>query len=405
MPLYAYKAVHAGGHGSQAVSGTLTADTPRQARDTLRARGYTVQQVREQQDGASLGRFGFRLPGRSHQARTLIFIGELSTLLGAGIPLLDAMDTILKQSRGGWRDAALRLRDRIASGIGLADAMREQPRVFDELTLTITEVGENSGTLDVVLGQLAKFKEQSLQFKGRVANALVYPCIVLLLGVGVSIFLMTFVLPNMLNALIEADRELPWVTRLVKGCSDFLIYRWWLVALSAAGILLLLGAASQSIGCRYYWHKMQLRLPVLGLLIRKQAIARVAMVIATLLRTGVEFVRAIQIAQRTTTNLAIRQALRQCEAAVRAGQDIADGLEDTGVFPPTVLQIFSVGQQSGNLETMLDRLADDYDQQVALASQRVGAVLEPFLILIMVFMVGAILFATILPILETANVL
>ncbi|MEZ6192081.1 MAG: type II secretion system F family protein [Phycisphaerales bacterium] len=405
MPIFAYKAVQAGTGGAQPVTGTLTADSPRQARDTLRARGYTIQAVSEHRERVGFGGLRFTLPGLRHQAKTVIFIGELSTLLGAGIPLLDAIDTILKQHRGGFHDSILRLRDRIAAGIGLADAMREQPKVFDELTVTITEVGENSGTLDEVLSQLARFKERSLQFKGRVANALVYPCIVLLLGVAVSMFLMTFVLPNMLNALVEADRELPFVTRLVKGFSDFLIYRWWLVALAVGGIAMLFGAASRSPRCRLLWHKIQLRLPVLGILIRKQAIARVAMVISTLLRTGVEFVRAIQIAQRTTHNLALRQALQQCEAAVHAGQDIADGLEDTGAFPPTVLQIFSVGQQSGKLESMLDRLARDYDQQVALASQRVGAVLEPFLILIMVFMVGAILFATILPILETANVL
>ncbi len=404
MPVFTYKAIPHGAVSTQAVTGTLTADSPRQARDTLRARGLTIQQVAAHSASTPFSLRRLRLPGRRHQTKTVIFIGELSTLLGAGIPLLDAIDTILKQHHGPFHHTILQLRDRIAAGIGLADAMREQPGVFDELTITITEVGENSGTLDTVLAQLAGFKQRSQQFKGRVANALIYPCIVLLLGVAVSLFLMTFVLPNMLNALIEADRELPLITRLVKSCSDFLIYRWWLIVAAVAVGGLGLIAISRSGHCRYQWHRVQLRLPAIGMLIRKQAIARVAMVIATLMRSGVEFVRAIQIAQRTTHNLALRQALRQCEAAVHAGQDIADGLEDTGAFPPTVLQIFSVGQQSGKLESMLDRLASDYDQQVALASQRLGAMLEPFLILIMVFMVGAILFATILPILETANV-
>ncbi len=405
MPLFAYKAMHPGAGGTQAVTGTLTADSPRQARDALRARGLTIQQVTSQSETTGLWwRHFLRLPGRRHQTKTVMFVGELSTLLGAGIPLLDAIDTILKQHHGGFHNTILQLRDRVAAGVGLAEAMREQPGVFDELTITITEVGENSGTLEDVLGQLARFKERAQQFKGRVANALIYPCIVLLLGVAVSLFLMTFVLPNMLNALIEADRELPLITSIVKSISDFLIYRWWLVAAVVVGIVLVFSAASRSQRCRYQWHKIQLRLPVVGMLIRKQAISRVAIVISTLMRSGVEFVRAIQISQRTTHNLALRQALRQCEAAVHAGQDIADGLEDTGAFPPTVLQIFSVGQQSGKLEAMLDRLASDYDQQVAMASQRLGAMLEPFLILIMVFMVGAILFATILPILETANV-
>jgi len=404
MPVFSYKAIPSGPISNQVVTGTLTADSPRQARDTLRSRGLTIQQVAVLHTNSAFSLRRLRLPGRRHHTKTVLFIGELSTLLGAGIPLLDTIDTILKQHHGGFHNTILQLRDRIAAGTGLADAMREQHDVFDELTITITEVGEYSGTLDTVLAQLAGFKQQSEQFKGRVANALIYPCIVLLLGVAVSLFLMTFVLPNMLNALIEADRELPLITKLVKSCSDFLIYRWWMIVPVVTGGAVGIVAMSRSHQCRYQWHKIQLRLPVIGLLIRKQAIARIAIVITTLMRSGVEFVRAIQIAQRTTHNLALRQALRQCEAAVHAGQDIADALEDTGVFPPTVLQIFSVGQQSGKLESMLDRLARDYDQQVTLASQRLGAMLEPILILIMVFMVGAILFATILPILETANV-
>lgn len=404
MPVFNYKAVPVNSGGGQIVTGTLSADTARQARDTLRARGMTILQITAHTTRSAFSLRLLRLPRQQYQAKTATFIGELSTLLGAGIPLLDAIDTILQQHQGGFHHTILQLRDRIAAGIGLADAMREQPRVFDELTATITEVGENAGTLDTVLAQLAQFKQRSQQFKNRVANALIYPCIVLMLGVAVSLFLMTFVLPNMLNALIEADRELPLVTRVVKSCSDFLIYRWWLILLVAAATILPLAIVFRSDRCRYLWSRCQLRLPVIGVLIRKQAIARIAIVIATLMRSGVEFIRAVQIAQRTTQNLSLRQALRQCEAAVRAGQDIADGLEDTGAFPPTVLQIFSVGQQSGRLESMLDRLADDYDQQVTIASQRIGSMLEPFLILIMVFMVGAILFATILPILETANV-
>ncbi len=406
MPIFTYKAVHQSsvGAGGEGVTGMLTADTPRQARDLLRARGLTIQEINAQTLMIGTDLRWLRLPGRRYQAKSGVFISELSTLLGAGIPLLDTLDTVLKQHHGGFHTAILQLRDKVAAGSSLADAMREQPRIFDELTITITEVGESSGTLETVLEQLSVFKDRSQQFKGRVANALIYPCIVLMLGVVVSLFLMTFVLPNMLNSLVEADRQLPMITRIVKALSDFLIYRWWLLLAAAAAGAMLLGTASRSHRGRYFWHRLQLRLPVVGMMIRKQAIARVSMVISTLMRSGVVFERSIQIAQRTTHNLVLRRALRQCEAAVNAGRDIADGLEDTGAFPPTVLQIFSVGQHSGKLESMLDRLAHDYDQQVALSSQRLGAVLEPFLILIMVFMVGAILFATILPILESANV-
>lgn len=401
MPVFAYKAIDS---DASPACGLLTADTPRQARDLLRSRGLTVREV-STRASASAGPAWLRgIGGQRHGAKVVSFVRELSTLLGVGIPLLDAIDTITKQHAGGFKTSLLALRDRVSAGVSLADAMGEQPELFDELSVNMVEVGESAGTLEAVLDQLSQFKERSLSLKNRVATALIYPCIVLVMAVGVSVLLMTVVVPNLLSALVDAGRPLPFTTRVVKAASDGLVNWWWLMLVLVAGAAAALGAVLRTGRGRLAWHRLQLRLPLVGDLVRKQAVVRIAIVMAALLRSGVVFVRAVHIAQKSTKNLVLRDALARCESAVTSGRDIGESLAETRAFPPLVVQIFAVGQQSGRLEEMLERLAADYDRQLNTASQRLTAVLEPLFILVMVVLVGFIAFATILPMLEAANV-
>ncbi|MDB5324097.1 MAG: ral secretion pathway protein GspF, partial [Phycisphaerales bacterium] len=270
---------------------------------------------------------------------------------------------------------------------------------------SITEVGETAGNLEGVLERLAEFKERSQILKDRVGTALLYPLIVFCMAISVSLFLMTFVVPKLLAGLIEAKREIPLVTRIVKGVSDALVNQWWLILLVGAGLVALIAALLKSPAGRRRWHRLQLRIPIVGDMIRKQAIIRMSVIVSTLMRSGMVFAHAVHIACRATRNQVVRDALRACETAVERGQDIAAALADTGAFPRVVVQIFAVGQHSGRLEEMLDRLATDYDRQLATTSQRLTAVLEPLLILLLVILVGFIAFATVLPMLEAANAL
>jgi type II secretory pathway component PulF len=191
---------------------------------------------------------------------------------------------------------------------------------------------------------------------------------------------------------------------VVKGFSDFLIVWWWLLAACGFAVFIGLGAVLRTPRGKLAWHRFVLRVPILGDLVRKQAIVRICVVVGTLLKSGVVFVRAVQIAQRTTSNLVLRQALVECERAINAGGDIGEAIERTGAFPPMVVQVFAVGQQSGRLEEMLDRLAVTYDQQVNTAAARLTAVLEPALIVLLALVVLFIVLATVLPILEAGNV-
>ena len=402
MAVYAYIA-SAGGQSAN-MRGTITAASPRQARDQLRQRGLSIRDIVQQRPDRRESWLARHLAGR-RGAEVTCLLQELSTLLGAGIPLMESLGTITRQHTGRFQQSIMLLRDHVAAGGSLAEAMKLQPGLFDDLCLNIIEVGEDAGRLDVALGRLVDFRRRSAGIKNRVASALMYPCVVMSAGLACSIFLMTYVLPNILNVLVESGKKMPFATVVIKGISDFMIGWWGALLLGGVGVVCGVGALLRTERGRMRWHRLQLGIPLLGELIRKQAIARMAMVMAALLKSDVVFERAVQIAQRTVHNRVLREALVACEQAVHAGRDIAAALEKTQAFPPLVIQVFAVGQASGRLETMLENLATDYDTQVDITSGRLTTLLEPLMMVLLAVLVGAIAFATILPILEAGNVL
>jgi general secretion pathway protein F len=401
MAVFAYRATTA---AAQPVTGTLVADTPRQAREQLHDRGLVVRSVVQRHARANAASaFRARWSRRRLATRSVGLTRDLATLLAVGVPLVDALGTLAEQATGPLRSVVLQLQDRVASGASVAVAMAEQPGAFDELDVALAGVGEAAGNLDVVLDRLAEFKEARSAVRNRVGTALIYPAIVFVVAVSVSILLMTFVVPKLLAPLVESGQPIPPITRIVKGASDAIVGYWWVGAIAVVTV----GAAAASIlntpRGRAAWDRFVLRVPLLGDAAAKQSIARVAMVLAVLLRSGIVFVRAVEIAARTAPNGRLREALVRLGAAVTTGADVAEAVRSSGAFPPMVVQMFAVGQQSGRLEDMLDRLAADYDRQVRTLTTRLTAVLEPALILLLVAMVGTIALATLLPMLEAAD--
>ena len=405
MALYSYIASGGADAGTVPVRGTITADSPRQARDQLRTRGLVIREITPQEPHAMRKSRMDRYLSRRQVGNVTGLLQELLTLLGAGIPLLEALDTITRQHKGRFQRSILMLREHVAAGGSLAEAMAMQPALFDELTVSIVDVGENAGTLDTTLGKLVDFRRKSAGLKNRITSALMYPAIVLAAGLVVSIFLMAYVVPNLLSVLVESGKELPTATVVVKGLSDFLLGWWWALVLAGVAALVGLFGLLRTDRGLMIWHRMQLKVPLVGDLVRKQAIARMSMVMATLLKSGLMFVRAVQIARKTVRNKVLCGALETCEKAVVAGQDISAALESTQAFPPLVIQIFAVGQASGQLDEMLDDLAVNYDAQVDVASGLLTTLLEPITTIMLAIVVGFIVFATILPILEAGNVL
>ncbi len=401
MAVYEYKAIDV---DEASVVGTIVAGTARQARDVLRERGLTISQVLPVAE-ASGDSFRRRRRARRAQSEVVAFIRELATLLGAGIPLLKALQTLARQHRGHFRTVVEQLSDQVTAGVSLGEAMGRADAYFDEMCVSIVQVGESTGSLEDALRQLADFKEKAHRLRSSITTALVYPAVVCVIGLAVSVFLMTYVVPNLLGTLTQAGKQLPMITRIVKAVSDLLLGWWWAML---AGVSLMVAALKLILrrpGARLTADRLILRIPLIGELIRKENTSRMAVVLAALLRSGLQFVDAVRITRRTMRSRVFRRAMDDYASAVTAGRDVAGPLAASGVFSPMVVQMLTVGQQAGQIEDMLQQIADAYDLQVATATQRLTAVLEPLLIVLLAILVGFIAFATILPILEVSDVL
>lgn len=401
MPVFTFKALDA---RQAKVNGAIAADSPLEARNLLRARGLMIEAI-DLQRSQRRWTVQWLMRKRGGSSRVASILYELATLLSVGVDLVEALNTLARQQRGYFRTSLLLLKDRIAGGAGLAEAMGEQADIFGEPIIRMIEVGEKAGNLDQVLGQLAEFQERSLQLKDRVLGAVLYPAMVFITAIGVSLFLMTVVVPMLLTNLIDAGRTLPWPTRLLKAASDLLIGHGQLIAAVTVSVIVAVIILVNTERGRFAWHRVLLRIPLTGSIAARQAISRLAGTMAVLMRSGIVYTEASEIAARACNNLVYRQALLASNREITGGKDISVALDETGVFPPLVVQAFSVGQTSGQLEDMLERLAANYDRQVASLANRLASVLEPILILTLAVFVGFILFATLLPILEAGNVL
>jgi type II secretory pathway component PulF len=383
--------------------GSVSADSPRQARDQLRARGIEVQRLTDS-SASGKNKFAWSFGTTSLQSQWADAAQELSMLLRAGITLLESLDTLAKQQTGRFRVVLMSVRDRVAAGVSLADAMAERPDVFDRASIHLVEVGENAGNLEHVLEQLATFKLRMAETKDQVISTLIYPAFLVLFGIGAAIFLMTVVMPTLLENLQETLTVLPWPTRVVQSFSGFLVTYGWLLVLALIAALTLFWVYIRSEAGQLVWHRFLLKLPFLGPMLVKQGVARIAMIVGTLLRSGIVLTNAFDLAGKSTSNRVLRSALEECGQRMGAGENVAEALEKAGVFPPLAVRVFAVGQESGQLEEMLERLALDYDRQVSTLSKRFTSLLEPVLIVVLAVFVGFLLIATILPILEAGNV-
>ncbi|MFN9972756.1 MAG: type II secretion system F family protein, partial [Phycisphaerae bacterium] len=295
MPQYEFSF---GGHDRRIVKSMMTADSARDARDKLRARGIFPESVVEIRPKLRENQLTWlRRPGRN-AALVTSAVRDLATLMSTGIGLVDCLETVATQNRGRFGEALHRMRERVAGGGSLSEAMQDQPEYYDDLIVQMVRVGETAGTLDSVLDRLADFKDRSLQFKDRITTALVYPAIIILLSAIVSIFLMTVVLPMLLENLVASGRPLPWPTRVLKAMSDIATQEgWWIGGLCGVGMVAIMAVFRTRSGKRA-WDRLMFSLPLLGPLARKQEIAHSAIVISTLMENGIVFVDAIQTASR-----------------------------------------------------------------------------------------------------------
>ncbi len=407
MPVYAYKGVNQSGKPTR---GTISAEGARAARAQMRAAGVFLTEIAEttatagQKAGAAegTGRFNFeiRLPQRIPGMERAMATRQLATLVSAGVPLVEALSALVEQTEHrALRDVFARVRDRVNEGSSLADALVATGR-FDNLYVSMVRAGEASGALEAVLTRIADYLEDQVRLNNRVLSIMTYPLFMLVFAAVVVGVMVTLVLPQITELLISQDLELPWYTELVIGSSDLLRGYWWLMLLALVGFALVYRAIGRTEGGRHFLDRFWLRFPIIGRVIRFLAIARFTRTLGSLLASSVNIVQALNIARHVANNAVFEQAADDARESILEGAALASPLRASGQFPPLVTTMVEVGERSGELEGMLIKVADTYEEQVETSVTRLTSLLEPILILVMVGIVGVIIMAVLMPMLQ-----
>ena len=403
MPIFEYKAINA---DNRVKKGIIDADTPRDARLKLKKDALFVTDIKESRGKkksavAIKGVTGVDAPNKARIEQVAAVTRQMASLLQAGIPLAEALRMIIEQApdkkiEGVFRD----IREKVTQGMPLGDAVLQHPAYFTELYANMVRAGESSGALDKVLVRLAQFLQAQTRLKNKVGAAMIYPMIMMIVGVIVVAILMTAVVPKVTQLIRGRGQELPLPTQILVACSDFLVNYWLLVMVGALCAVVAFQMFVNSEKGRLAFDSFKLRLPVFGDLARKQAMARFSITLATLLRSGVPALQAISITKNVLDNVVLQNALQTVHDRVVEGTDIATPMKMSGAFPPTISYMVGVGEQAGNLEEMLERISATYDEEVDLATSKLTSVLEPVIIVLLAAIVAGIVIAIVLPLLQ-----
>lgn len=409
MPVYAYKGVTAAGKNTR---GHLDAESSRSARAKLRRDGIFVTEFSEQAAQASVAATSgrrFTLPSFSLQRISALDLALLtrqaSTLVGAGIPLVESLGALTEQAENPRLKSVLGdVRDRVNQGVSLADAMA-QSKAFPDLYVSMVRAGEAGGALETVLMRLADYLESQVRLRNKVSSILIYPVVMFLFAMLVVGALVTVVLPQITELLESLKQPLPFYTRWIIAGSRFVRGWWWVIALGGVGLAVGVRMLLASPRGRARWDQISLRLPVVGRAVRLIAISRFTRTLATLLAGGLPIVRALDTAKHVADNSVLGRAIDAARESITEGASVAKPLRESGEFPPMVTHMIEVGERSGELEAMLAKVADTYDEQVETLITRLTALLEPLLILMMVGIVVVIILATLVPLLNITSAL
>jgi len=400
VPVFAYKAYNDTG---QVKSGIEDADSAREARLRLRRKGLHVTDIDEleSESGAEQSRLRQWWIHRQTVNHVPQLTRQMATLLKAGIPLNDALKALVEQVETRRLEVVFRdVRERINAGASFAEALALHPGVFSRLYVSMVRAGEAAGNSDVVLDRLAQFLMRQSRMKNRVLSALMYPLIMLAVGTLVVTVLMLKVVPQLITLVEAKKRELPTPTRVLKQLTDFVGDYWLLMLVAGVVGYMVLSAVRRTEAGKFSTDRILLRLPVFGDLFKKQAISRFAVTLSTLLKTGVPVLDAIKIVREVVGNAVLQKVLDDLHAAILKGADISTPLKRSGIFPPAVGYMIAIGEQSGELEEVLDSLAESYEVEVEIATERMTAALEPIMIILMAGAVAFIVMAIVLPMLE-----
>ena len=402
MPVYEYTALNVKG---KTVSGIIDAESSLAAKQKLRVSKIFPTAIKETQETSV--QKSSRFTGLSQSltrvkpAEVSLMTRQLAPLAGAGFPLVTALDTMIPQIKSpGFKKVMAQIKDGVVEGKSFAVALEPYPGVFSSLYVNMVRAGESSGTLEIVLERLADITEKQQALNSRIKSALAYPILMAVIGILVLFFLLTFIVPSIASIFSDMDKALPAPTRFLIGTSEFFKSFWWLILILVAGLLVMLHHFKKTPKGRQMWDKTMLNLPGFGILIKKLAVARFARTLGSLLENGVTMLAALDIVKNIVGNELLSDAVAKAADDVGKGQGLGASLAETDIFPPLSIQMIQVGEQSGELEPMLSKVADVYENEVESTIMSLTSLLEPMMILVMAVIVGFIVLSICLPIFE-----
>ena len=341
---------------------------------------------------------------KASSADLVIFTRQFSTMVEAGLPVVEILDILLEQTDApGFKIAVTDVRSAVRAGSDLSTAMSKFPNVFNTLYVNLIRAGEASGDLDVILKRLATYLEKNASLRRKIISAMTYPSVSLLLILAITVFLLVFIVPQFEDMFSKLGAELPLPTRMVLAISNTFLYHWYLVVAGVAGFIAFVIISRKHPRGRYMWDQLNLKMPIFGELFQKVALSRFSRTFSTMLRSGVPMLASLEIVASTAGNGVVEEAVMASRDAVRQGESLGSPLSDSPIFPPMVVRMISVGERTGALESLLEKVAEFYDEQVDAAVETLTSIIEPVMIGVMGVVVGFIVIALFMPILEIAQ--
>jgi general secretion pathway protein F len=402
MPVYEYTALDAKG---KSTSGIIDADGTAAARQKLRATGIFPVTIKEsletpEKKTTHIARLS-RLLTRIKPVEIAIMTRQLATLITAGFPLVSAIDALVPQTKSYRLKTILaQVKDAIVEGQSFAQALSQYPGIFSPLFINMVRAGETSGTLEIVLERLADITEKQQDLNNRIQTALAYPVFMCMIGTLVLFVLLTYIVPSITAIFADMNQVLPTPTRLLIGLSDFFKSFWWVIFIFIIAAAVALHQAKKTEKGRHFYDKTVLSSPVFGILAKKLNVARFARTLGSLLENGVSMLIALDIVKNIAANELISKAVEAAAQDVGKGQALWAALNESKIFPQLSIQMIQVGEQSGELEKMLNKIADVFEKEVETSILRLTSYLEPVMILVMGCIVGFIVLSICLPIFE-----
>jgi len=402
MPSFAYKARMLTGGMTE---GTIEASDQKAAVDQLRTQKLVPIEVAE--SGPSFFDTFAKFSPFKPSVKTkelVLFSRQLSTLVSAGVPLVQGLTILEDQVETKlFKKTVHNIREDIEAGQSITDALRKHPFVFEELYVSMIKAGEVGGILDVILERLSSYLEAAESLKSKVKGAMMYPMVVTVIAGAVTLFLLMGVIPTFTKIFAGFGAQLPFITQMLINISDFLRHFWYIVIGTPIGLLYALRQYRKTdVGLRNI-DAVLLKLPIFGLLLKKVAVAKFTRTLGTLIKSGVPILQALETVAKTSGNKVIEIAVMTARESVKEGERIASQLKKANVFPPMVIQMVAIGEETGNLDAMLAKIADFYDQEVDTAVKALTSMIEPLIIVVMGVIIGFIVIAMFLPMFELGN--